>query len=287
MTATDKNRRHRQQLLQKLLLLLIFAAGLAILSYPFCRNALNEHIDQARMAAAAARNHKNAAAQKQRIDVYNQQVKRNGLVPMADPFSDGNETQIAAETSLEEHLIGAISIPAIRITLPLFDRTEEKLLQQGAALMQGTSFPGGGEGTHGVISAHSGLPERKLFTDLENVHYGDRILLTLFGEKLAYQVQEIRIVLPSETGALELKQGRELLTLLTCTPYMVNSHRLLVTAERIPLTSDLEQEVRQADRNRHNRQQLLAAGLLFIVASLLLLTARLFLRYRKLVKRVE
>lgn len=94
-------------------------------------------------------------------------------------------------------------------------------------------------------------------------------------------------MLPSETGALELKQGRELLTLLTCTPYMVNSHRLLVTAERIPLTSDLEQEVRQADRNRHHRQQLLAAGLLFIVASLLLLIARLFLRYRKLVKRVE
>ena len=153
------------------------------------------------------------------------------------------------------------------------------ILENGAGVLQGTSFPLGGNSTHSVISAHSGLPNRRLFTELDRLEHGDTFILTVFGEKLAYQVENIQVVLPDDTSVLTIEEGKDLVTLLTCTPYMINTHRLLVTGHRIPYSESVKNE-EKGNQERTLRQLLILAGTIIAVVILLLFIGRLIYQYR-------
>lgn len=131
------------------------------------------------------------------------------------------------------HMLGYLEIPAINVELPVFRGTEERQLQAGAGWWIGTSLPTGGESTHCVITAHTGLAKAKLFTDLDQLAAGDRFTVTVLDRKLTYEVNQILVTEPDEVDALEIVEGEDYLTLYTCTPYGVNTHRLLVRGRRV------------------------------------------------------
>lgn len=133
-------------------------------------------------------------------------------------------------------MMGYVQIPKINVRLPIFHTTEEDVLQTAAGHLEGSSLPAGGPDTHAVISAHRGLPSASLFTDLDKLKKGDYFFLYILDDILCYQVDKISVVKPDQTKALSVEEGQDLVTLLTCTPYGVNSHRLLVRGHREPYT---------------------------------------------------
>ncbi len=136
-------------------------------------------------------------------------------------------------------IMGYVEIPSIDVTLPIYHGTDEAVLQVAVGHIEGSSLPVGGPGTHTVLSGHRGLPSATLFTDLDQLDMGDVFLLHVLGETLTYQVDQIRIVEPDDVSLLALEEGEDLCTLVTCTPYGVNSHRLLVRGYRV---ENLEEE---------------------------------------------
>lgn len=152
------------------------------------------------------------------------------------------------KTYFEKHTIGVLTIPEINVHLPIFDETNTVLLEKGASLLEGTSYPTGGESTHAVISSHRGLPQAKLFTDLSKLTLGDSFYIEINGQTLAYQVDQIKTVEPTDTKDLRIEKGKDFVTLLTCTPYMINSHRLLVRGHRVPYHAKEVQKVSENKR---------------------------------------
>lgn len=130
-------------------------------------------------------------------------------------------------------IMGYITIPSIQVQLPIYHGTSEEVLNVAAGHLQGSSLPVGGESTHCVISAHRGLPSARLFSDLDQLREGDTFTITVMNEILTYEVEEILIVLPHEMDKLAIVEGKDYVTLMTCTPYGVNSHRLLLRSRRI------------------------------------------------------
>lgn len=163
-----------------------------------------------------------------------------GIGSIADPFSESNENQ----TEDDEYnnllkiddtgMMGYIDIPKIDIVLPIYHGISEKVLQSGVGHLPNTSLPVGGESSHAVLSGHRGLANAKIFTDLNKMEMGDVFYIKVLHHTFAYQVDQILTVLPSETDALQIEKGKDYVTLVTCTPYAVNTHRLLVRGARIP-----------------------------------------------------
>lgn len=224
---------------------LFLLVGIGILAYPFVQDRLNDFLDQQIIGQyqrnANQENKRELEKLKAEMMQKNQQLAETGNNPGVDSFNqavaENEEHQKNEQKQTDyytEHTIGVIHIPKIKASLPIFDQTNDLFLQKGASLLEGTSFPVGGESTHSVISAHRGLPEATLFTDLPKLVKGDTFFIELNNEKHAYQVAEIRIVEPTDTEHLVIEKGKDLVTLLTCTPYMINTHRLLVTGTRIP-----------------------------------------------------
>jgi sortase A len=130
--------------------------------------------------------------------------------------------------------MGYIEIPSINCTLPIYHGTSESVLQVATGHIEGSSMPVGGEGSHCVISGHRGLPSAKLFTNLDQLKEGNVFILSVLDEELTYMVDQISVVLPEDVSQLTFEDGKDLCTLVTCTPYGVNSHRLLVRGHRVP-----------------------------------------------------
>lgn len=130
-------------------------------------------------------------------------------------------------------IMGYVNIPVIDVSLPIYHGTDEAVLQIASGHIEGTSLPVGGEGTHAAISGHRGLPSARLFTDLDRLGEGDLFTVTVLGRTLTYQIIQIRIVLPEDTSEMELYRGEDYCTLQTCTPYGVNTHRLLLRGKRV------------------------------------------------------
>ena len=131
-------------------------------------------------------------------------------------------------------MMGYITVPKLKETLPIYHGTSEKVLQSGIGHLEQTSLPVGGASTHAALSGHRGLPTAKLFTDLNLMKKGDKFYITILKDTYAYQVDKITTVLPTDTKQLAIEPGKDLVTLITCTPYAVNTHRLLVRGHRIP-----------------------------------------------------
>ena len=191
---------------------IILVVGIGIFSYPFVEDSLNDFLAQ------------------QMIIHYQKQASNKN----SEEIKKQQEKMTKKNQQLAEHMLGVIEIPKINVSLPIFDQTTEIFLQKGTSLLEESSYPTGGKNTHAVLSGHRGLPEAKLFTDLPKLKKGDQFFIQINGKTLAYQVEKIQVVLPDEVDSLGIQKCRDLVTLLTCTPYMVNTHRLLVTGHRIP-----------------------------------------------------
>ena len=139
-------------------------------------------------------------------------------------------------------IMGYVMMPAIRVNLPIFHGTSDETLAKGVGHLLGSSLPVGGKGTHTVLTGHSGMANQKMFSDLADLKIGDIFYLDVLGERLAYKVQEINTVLPYDTSLLEIEPEEDLCTLVTCTPYGVNTHRLLVRGYRVPYVEQSGEE---------------------------------------------
>ena len=144
-------------------------------------------------------------------------------------------------------IMGYVEIPKIQVNLPIYHGTSEAVLEEGVGHLVGSSLPVGGDSTHAVLTGHSGVAEKKLFSDLDQLKVGDAFYLKVLGETLAYEVTEIHAVLPHETELLELVRDEDLCTLVTCTPFGINSHRLLVRGSRVPYQEEAPEAVEIAN----------------------------------------
>ena len=135
-------------------------------------------------------------------------------------------------------IMGYISIPKIKIELPIYHGTSDKVLQVAIGHLAGTSLPVGGKSTHCVVSGHRGLPSARLFTDIDKLVERDTFTITVLDRTMTYEVDQIRTVLPQEVQDLQIEEGKDYVTLVTCTPYGINTHRLLVRGHRIPNKAD-------------------------------------------------
>lgn len=233
-----------------LLVLLLFFASVALILYPFLANYVFEHRTDSKihLVEETAEKIENAERQSEleRARIYNETIA-SGHIQLKDPFVETNKEGLADEYDsllcmTEDGVMGFIKIPSIGVSLPIYHGTAEETLEAGAGHLQGTSLPIGGASTHSVITGHSGLSRAKLFTDLIELCTGDTFTLTIYGEKLVYEIDQIKTVLPAELGDLTVVPGEDYCTLVTCTPYGVNSHRLLVRGKRITQAENMEQE---------------------------------------------
>lgn len=204
---------------------------------------------------------------------------------MEDPYSKARHARGRAEYArmLEVHeQMGHIQIPTIDLDIPIRAGTSEEVLQTSAGHLEGTSLPIGGNSTHTVITAHSGLPTAKLFTDIKDLKKGDRFYIHNIAETLAYEVDQIKVIEPSNFEDLLIVSGHDYATLLTCTPIGINTHRLLVRGHRVPYDKAVDDQF-VAD----NRKDLLYKYAFIAVVLLILLLAYGSWKYQKKLKMLE
>lgn len=222
--------------LSTIVLVILLLIGLSLLLYPTVSDYWNS-FHQTRAIATYAENV--AALDNASYDAIweaARQYNRN-LCSRSNSFLLSEEQKAEYESLLDisgQGVMGYIEIPEIDVSLPIYHGTEDPVLQVAVGHLEWTSLPVGGESTHCVLSGHRGLPSAKLFTDLDKLREGDTFLLRVLDEILTYEVDQILIVEPQDTAALEIVEGQDYCTLVTCTPYGINTHRLLVCGSRIP-----------------------------------------------------
>ena len=221
-------------------LILILVVGLSLMLYPSLSNWWNE-AHQSR--AIAAYSQEVSKLDENRYDELWQQAweYNRSLVGRENAYLLDDSQKAEYERLLDVSgmgIMGYIEIPSINVSLPIYHGTEESVLQVAVGHLEWTSLPVGGESTHCVLSGHRGLPSAKLFTDLDRLVVGDRFRLGVLDQVLTYEVDQIFIVEPQDTEALLIEEGKDLCTLVTCTPYGINTHRLLVRGHRVETEKD-------------------------------------------------
>ena len=230
--------RHRWKAIAAVALLLI---GIGLISYPFLGSFLSR-LTQSQaidgyLSDVASEDTLEMEAQIQQARDYNQRLLNSSAV-MTEPFSmeafhDALEGYDEILKINDTGIMGYLDIPSVSIYLPIYHGTGTYALQHGVGHLKTTSFPVGGDSTHAVLSAHSGLPNADMFDRLPEIEVGDTFSITILSQTIYYQVYDIETVLPDQTASLYIQEGKDLVTLVTCTPYGINTHRLLVHAERI------------------------------------------------------
>jgi len=218
-----------------ILLLLILCAGLTLILYPVVSDFWNK--SHASYTVSVYNNTVSALKEEETGEEWDKAEEYNVLLTQREnPFALTEEQKTAYSSLLNlagDGIMGYVEIPLINVTLPIYHGTDDTVLQIGTGHVEWSSLPVGGESTHCVLSGHRGLPSAKLLTNLDKLSEGDTFRLHILGETLTYEVDRILIVLPSDVAALSVEEGKDLCTLVTCTPYGVNSHRLLVTGHRV------------------------------------------------------
>ncbi len=235
-----ENQKKKKNLWVLLASLLIFAAGAGIFLYPAVSNFLAERNHQnvihSYQAAVEEEDGQELAAAWAEAEEYNENLAGD---PVHDPFVMGSG-YVLPDNYQEvlningDGVMGYIEIPKIGVYLPIYHGTSEEVLQEGAGHLEATALPVGGLNRHPVISAHRGLPSAELFTRLDEMELGDVFYIHVLDQALAYQVDQIETIVPEDLALLVPESDKDLVTLLTCTPYAVNTHRLLVRGSRIP-----------------------------------------------------
>ena len=231
---------------------LLFLVGLSILLYPMISNAWNEYRDSkliSKYSSSVASDDKAENIDKmwKAAESYNEQIRQES-VPDAFSIRDGL-TDSTYESLLNlngDGMMGYVEVPVIDVSIPIYHYTTDESLEKGAGHLFGSSLPVGGKNTHCVLSAHRGLPSAKMFTDLNLVEKGDIFYLHVLGKTLAYEVDQIQTVLPEETESLAITKGEDYVTFVTCTPYAVNTHRILVRGHRVSV--EAAKEIRKTEQ---------------------------------------
>ncbi len=175
----------------------------------------------------------------------------NGLSEVAfpDPFGHGGSLETAGDyeeiLNVDRGMMGVLEIPCIEVELPIYHGIAEDVLQKGVGHISQTAFPVGGEGNHTVLSTHRGLPDARLFTDLDELEPGDAFYIRVLGNNLAYEVDQVEVVDPGDVSLLKPEEGKDYVTLLTCTPYGINSHRLLVRGSRVNYVPEVKAQIQK------------------------------------------
>lgn len=234
--------------LSNLAFTIVFLSGLSLMLYPYLSKVWNTY----RQSKLTTSYSEVVAEEKEKTDYSTEWEKARAyneeLYEKNDPYAfaraeyaeEPDETYLSCLDVMGDGMMGYLEIPTIDIKLPIYHTTDENVLENSVGHLEGSSLPVGGENTHAVLSAHRGLPNAKLFTALDSVKEGDTFYLYILDEILCYEVDQILVVEPSDTSELLIEEGKDYVTMFTCTPFAVNTHRLLVRGHRIENIQPIE-----------------------------------------------
>lgn len=266
---------------QKIIPILIVLLGFALLSYPFISNYMFE-----KSAGSTIESYKKQSKtydQKQKEKAlkeakeYNQDLTRSA-VQLTDPFkakkSDGETMVYNNILNLDQSgVMGYLEIPCISVNLPIYHGTDAEILERGVGHLAASSLPIGGKSTHSILTGHTGLSSAKLFTDLTEMKKEDLFFIHVLDRTLAYKVDQISVVRPEDTRKLQIVKGKDYVTLVTCTPYGVNDHRLLVRGVRTKYVKKQRSSIRPRNQDSQwmrTYKKAIAIGLMIVTALILL-----------------
>lgn len=258
--------------LMTLLIVVVFVAGLSFLLYPTVSNLWNQAHQSRAIATYTEQVEKlDDSSNKEMLKAARKYNKE--LLKKADHWKLSKKDKKKYESLLDVSgtgIMGYIEVPKIDCSLPIYHGTDEGALQIAIGHLEGSSLPVGGKSSHCVLSGHRGLPSARLFTDLDQMEEGDTFILNILGHKLAYEVDQIKVVLPEEMSDLEIQEGKDLCTLVTCTPYGINTHRLLVRGHRVKYVETKVQEQKEVSKSKTDIRPVIAgaaagAVVLFII----------------------
>ena len=262
---------------------LLFVIGIGIMLYPMISNYLAE-ISQGEVIseykdAVESLSDIQEREEREKVKEYNQSLADK--VVLTDPFDtktveEVNEKYQNTLNIRGDGMMGYVEIPSIGVHLPIYHGTSDEVLRRGVGHLVNTSLPAGGKETHSVLSAHRGLPSARLFTDLDKVQKGEKFYLHVLGETLAYEINQIKVTGPHDTQDLLIDKEQDYATLVTCTPYGINSHRLLVRGHRVPYVEE-DRDVAEAlsTQSKWLREYLLALGIVVAIALIIFAVRRL------------
>lgn len=215
-----------------------FIIGFLVMAYPFISNFWNqmrtETVVREYKTSVEKMPDEDLEREYQRARSYNDSHNHNNIIDIFSSEGAAEKEYISLLNLRGEGVIGYIEIPKIKQRIVIYHGTSEEVLQKGCGHIAGTSLPVGGKSSHSVIAAHRGLPSAKLFTDIDELSKGDEFYIFVLDKTLAYQVDQIKVVEPNCLEELQISEGKDYVTLFTCTPYSVNTHRLLVRGHRVP-----------------------------------------------------
>ena len=281
--------------MRKFFSILIIICGILLASYPWISNYVNERAADGEINVYEE-NVQNMDEEKLKEYLLDAQEYNAALldtrIALIDPF-DAEFNKLYKDTPYSnllnydsQGIMGFLEIPAIKVKLPIYHGTSPAVLQKGVGHLEGSSLPVGGESTHSILTGHTGLNKAKLFTDLTSVQKGDMFFVSVLGQKMAYAVDDINIVLPDDTSKLQVVEGKDYVTLITCTPYGVNDHRLLVRGVRTEYTEEKYEDEQKKDNTKYSMwisayKKALAIGVVAVVVMSVILVAVQKMRSRK------
>lgn len=232
--------------LTTVILIIVFITGLGLMMYPTVSDMVNKAHQSVAIDSyddeVSKLSNEDFSSILEEARRYNSALTTNEF-PRDSEDLDGNADYQKAMNPAGTGMMGYIKIDAINLKMPIYHTTKESVLQIGIGHIPTTSLPVGGESTHAVLTGHRGLSSSRLFTDLDKLQTGDVFFIYVLDDILAYQVDQIKTVLPAQTQDLQIIEGEDHVTLVTCTPYGVNTHRLLIRGTRIPYTPEIEKKI--------------------------------------------
>ena len=264
-------------------IILIFLVGLGFISYPTVSNLWNQAHQSRAIATYSKQVEKLDDAENKKMLKAARKYNKS-LLKKSDHWKLSKKDKKKYESLLDVSgtgIMGYIEVPKIDCSLPIYHGTDEGALQIAIGHLEGSSLPVGGKSTHCVLSGHRGLPSARLFTDLDQMEEGDIFILNILGRKLAYEVDQIKVVLPEEMSDLEIEEGKDLCTLVTCTPYGINTHRLLVRGHRTEYVEKKVAEEKKEVQTKKTDIRLMIAGGAGVLILLIIIIVIVIKRRRK------
>ena len=264
-------------------IILIFLVGLGFISYPTVSNLWNQ-AHQSRAIATYSKQVEKLDDSENKKMLKAARKYNKSLLKKSDHWKLSKKDKKKYESLLDVSgtgIMGYIEVPKIDCSLPIYHGTDEGALQIAIGHLEGSSLPVGGKSTHFVLSGHRGLPSARLFTDLDQMEEGDIFILNILGRKLAYEVDQIRVVLLEEMSDLEIEEGKDLCTLVTCTPYGINTHRLLVRGHRTEYVEKKVEEEKKEVQTKKTDIRLMIAGGAGVLILLIIIIVIVIKRRRK------
>lgn len=275
MTRVDRRKKRKKDNLGLNLiigfLVVVLIGGLGLIAYPSVADWWNRMHQSYAVAGYVAKTKDMSKAEKKKLlgaaHAYNLKLAAN-----SDRWHMNATQKEQYKNTLDitgTGIMGYVTIPKIDARLPIYHGTDEAVLQIASGHMEGSSFPIGGESTHAVLTGHTGLPSAMLFTGIDTLEKGDTFTVTVYDDVLTYEVEETHVVLPNNVKNLEIQEGRDLVSLVTCTPYGVNSHRLIVTGTRIPTPEEAKHATYE---NKALKQDMLITVIITVATIAVLVT---------------